>query len=1163
MSLAKPKPAFKKKLILSIDTITTPSTTNLATNKISQKSDDLNIENQKGGVKKINEGRIGAISKKLLRAFKSKRLGKDVKKMSQEDYDNEVILYNIDVEQQKQVKKVTAKKVLKELEALPFIEPLQTKQQRKEIQQKEFRLNANKKQVKQLENKFIDMRTNQRKSIEVKFNNKLSIADNLKNAINTIQNINKDQRFNLIVNGKYYALNENTKDRLFKAVEDNNIVASEEFGSDKTIAYELLQNIDKFTLEVFEKKHKNNQHNGAFFKYKNNTTFDLQKYQIFNKIINNKNDFKTADYAYTDYNVKGLYDNCLIYALRIGGLENSKLEALKLKCKVDNIPLSKLNEICLEIGIAVELTKEKYTDRNKVSEAIVEIFGDVKNDIYKIGLLDEHYFINEHTNITSFSIKNYNEIKELKDYNLISERNGKYFKKDIKRCLMSYDVIKLFLEYKETHLELITKNELNHTQLHKKVDNVVTDLDYEPVENITYREVKVGSNEKEIILNRVNIFYDFETYTDVNNKTEKIHIPYLCCYTDDNNNKMSFYGIDCGLEMLQDLSSKHKNIRLIAHNASYDIKFLYKYLFNIREISKGKQIICSKAIFNGMKILMKDSYSLISMPLKKFPKTFNIPNNVKEVISYNFYNKTDAINKKFVKISDTIEYLINEDKSVEQFKENLVKWDLIRGDLYDCVEYSKRYCEIDCFILKEGYNTFKSWMIDLVNIDIDYSLTIASLAHRYFIEQDCYEDVFELSGVCQSFIQKCVVGGRTMLADNTKRIFLEDEGRRINDFDAVSLYPSAMNRMEGFLQGLPKVITNLDYENLKLTDGYFVEIKITKVGIKKHFPLASYIREDGVRHWTNDLEGQIINIDKVALEDLIRFQSVEFEIVKGYYFDEGFNPKIKDVIKTLFEERKKLKANKNGAEIVYKLIMNSGYGKSIMKEVDSEIKYFNSKAELDVYVSRNYNWVSTWEQLDNSNTYKVKIVKAVNTHFNIAQVGVSILSWSKRIMNEVICLADDINIPIYYQDTDSLHIDDKNIDLLASQFKEKYNRELIGTELGQFHSDFDMEGCKNVIAVSSVFLGKKCYIDKLQGEDIITGEIKNDYHIRLKGVPTDCIKWTAEKLKYENVFDLYVEMYKSTEVEFDLTQGLTKDNFKFNSNGTIKTLLEFKRRIKF
>ena len=37
---------------------------------------------------------------------------------------------------------------------------------------------------------------------------------------------------------------------------------------------------------------------------------------------------------------------------------------------------------------------------------------------------------------------------------------------------------------------------------------------------------------------------------------------------------------------------------------------------------------------------------------------------------------------------------------------------------------------------------------------------------------------------------------------------------KIADFDACNLYPPAMYYMDGFLEGLPKVLTNLSYEFL-------------------------------------------------------------------------------------------------------------------------------------------------------------------------------------------------------------------------------------------------------------------------------------------------------------------------------------------------------------
>ncbi len=47
-------------------------------------------------------------------------------------------------------------------------------------------------------------------------------------------------------------------------------------------------------------------------------------------------------------------------------------------------------------------------------------------------------------------------------------------------------------------------------------------------------------------------------------------------------------------------------------------------------------------------------------------------------------------------------------------------------------------------------------------------------------------------------------------------------------------------------------------------------------------------------------------------------------------------------------------------------------------------------------------------------------------------------------MNEVMCLAEDLKLKKYYQDTDSIHIKFNEVSTLSEEFKNKYNRELIG-----------------------------------------------------------------------------------------------------------------------
>ena len=1158
------KPTSKIKLIVkeTDDTNSKPKTT-IKTN--SAKIEDIIIDNQQGGKqKKIDKDRLGVVSKKKLRDFKNERLGTDIKRMNYAQYRAEVDLYNKFIDANETRKKQDKINLLN----LPYVDNVITKEERKKIQREEFLKNERIRNYKKLQRDFVNMRKNDVKNVTIKMNDKLDLYENVVTAIKLFEKMNPDLKINLKVGKITYALNANTKERLFNLLENQAVAYYVFDGSDAEIVVELT-NVEEFEIEVVDKKHKNKKDNGAFFKYINISNYDLTRYQIFNKILHDIMDMGYNELpnvldnsiTYNIVNYKNIYDNCLLYALRIGGMENEKLELLKLRCRVNNIPVCKFDEICEELQICIKLTKPKYA--NNFDESITETYGNEINKIYHIGLLEEHYFIIEPTNITSFSIENYEEIKEHKHFNLIYRKKGKYYEINKTRCISSYDVIRLILKNKFVFLKPINKLDVTHTQLHKGLLNEITNLDYEPMININYREIKYDDDRFKKEDKYINIFYDFESYTKIKDD-EKLHIPYLCVYiTDDSDELFVFYGEDCGYHMLNQLSKKYSHIRLIAHNASYDNRFLYKYISNINEIEKGKNILSSKSIFKNMKIVMKDSYAMMPEKLSNFVEMFKMKNMIKEVISYNFYNETNAIEKVYVKIDEFIKYLLDENKDVNKFLENIKKWNLIIDDEFNCVQYAKKYCEIDCLILKEAYNKFKIMMKNEVDINIDNKITIASLAHSYFIKNGCYEGVYEIGGIPQMFIQKCVVGGRTMTNNNEKYYIKEEDNIIINDFDAVSLYPTAMNRMEGFLKGLPKVIKNFDRTFLDKVDGYFIEIKILKVNKKRELSLMSYLNENGVRIWTNEMENKNMFVDKTGLEDLIEFHKIEFEIIRGYYFDEGFNVKIKEEIKKIFDLRLHYKKLNNPTQTIYKLIMNSGYGKSIMKEIETETRYFNKKEDVDIYISRNYNWIQEIIKLDDCNTYKVKTIKAISNHFNIAQVGVCILSMSKRIMNEVICLAEDNKLKIYYQDTDSIHIEDDNIQKLRYAFNKKYDKELIGKNMGQFHSDFNINNCKNIVSVASVFLGKKCYINKLRGIDNNTNEIVYDYHIRCKGVDNDTILWTTKKLKYKNVFDLYVDMYKGKSIDFDLTQEGKKSKFKYNKDATIKTLKDFTRTIKF
>ena len=140
-----------------------------------------------------------------------------------------------------------------------------------------------------------------------------------------------------------------------------------------------------------------------------------------------------------------------------------------------------------------------------------------------------------------------------------------------------------------------------------------------------------------------------------------------------------------------------------------------------------------------------------------------------------------------------------------------------------------------------------------------------------------------------------------------------------------------------------------------------------------------------------------------------------------------------------------------------------------------------------------------------------------------------------------------------------MHIRHKDIEVLAQKYKEMYDRELIGKGMGQFHTDFDSDILKGDIhAVESIFLGKKCYIDKLVGDE----EGVYDYHMRMKGIPNGSIKYKA-KVEGRTVMDIYKSLYAGNPETFDLCCQGDKISFEYNKDYTISTRQKFERTLQF
>jgi len=953
-----------------------------------------------------------------------------------------------------------------------------------------------------------------------------------------LRNLDTKQKIILEVNGTYYVIRLDKINELIDNIDKFWVDEIEQEGSDARII-QSVKELNKITLS--RPKSLGKDHNeGAFFPYYNKTEIDLTDFQIFK----NKQE--------SNYD-----ENCFVFAIRQSKvLTEEEMSMLKNMCIGLYIPTNKISKICEKFNLYIRVKHlGHHTTKN---------YGKSSGREIVLGLIDKHYFIVKKIPYTLYSIKHYEEIIDEENWNEIYIKR-KYYEKDNKRFTDSWEAIKYMHLEADDYLRPIPYEDITGTQYYKEAKEIL-DLKYhkDAVRENKIKEIKDKSENAKIV------YFDFETITN-----EEIHKPYMVASSETE----TFYGEKCGLYLLRKLYEKFNGSKLIliAHNAGYDFRFLQQHLNMTSLCERGHNLLEGKGMFyyskgKSIEVILKDSYSVITMPLKMFGKCFNLKQE-KEIIPYNLYTRVNIdiryIDFNTCKIAcdmqvrcDNIDRIPTEKDYTDyfyKFLENASKWNCIYQGFVDIIEYSKIYCEKDVEVLKLGYEKFGTMLKENCDLNVIDFMSSAQLAHQYMLNKKVFDDVCEVSSTPRDYIMKCMVGGRTMCANNKKHHIKA----RIQDFDAVSLYPSAMYRLGGYLKGKPKVLTELNYDFLKKCDGYFIQIRVKKVNKNFAFPLMSYINDDGVRIFTNEPKENLY-VCKIQLEDLIEFHNIEFEIIDGYYYDEGRNNNLRDVIDFVFNERLKMKKQKNPLQEIYKLIMNSAYGKTLQKSHPEQVEFKNEN-DIDKFIDKNYNYIKSYQELYSKGSFKkyiVKMEKGIEEHFNNAPAGVEVLAMSKRIMNEVMCLAEDNGLEIYYQDTDSMHIKECDIKTLAEKYEQLYHRELIGKNMGQFHSDFDSDVIKEDIhATESIFLGKKCYIDKLEGKDE-NGNAVVDYHIRMKGVSNNAIKHKA-KIEKRNFIEIYKSLLDCNKELFDLCCGGEKINFEYNSNYTITTKKEFNRVLSF
>ena len=176
----------------------------------------------------------------------------------------------------------------------------------------------------------------------------------------------------------------------------------------------------------------------------------------------------------------------------------------------------------------------------------------------------------------------------------------------------------------------------------------------------------------------------------------------------------------------------------------------------------------------------------------------------------------------------------------------------------------------------------------------------------------------------------------------------------------------------------------------------------------------------------------------------MKFQDVKFNIIRGYYYKGERDYSIQETVKKLFRMRYELQnekqpdgsIKKNPLESIIKLLLNSLYGKSIQKTIKKQ-KHYKSKSDLNKFCIKNYNKLVRTQEL-RDDLYEVITRQDIDNQFNLVQLGVNILSTNKRIMNEVMCLANNLNIRTFYQHTVSMHKEFDGYNPVTKKFERNY-----------------------------------------------------------------------------------------------------------------------------
>ncbi len=449
-----------------------------------------------------------------------------------------------------------------------------------------------------------------------------------------------------------------------------------------------------------------------------------------------------------------------------------------------------------------------------------------------------------------------------------------------------------------------------------------------------------------------------------------------------------FYDKEKAIDFI--LSRRFRNHLIVATNLGFDITGLFwetKYWNKFNNLSRGGNIILSEYDLgnNNGKIKFIDTFNYVKFGVSQLAEIVGL----KKLDKPSFWKTQDLNGKTF--------YKAIKPKTWQEKNELMI------------------YNQMDCKVTYEFMKFFQKVLNDTGgNLKITIGSCAMDLFRRKFLKTDLIKEKYIIKNDedITNLIFDSYYGGRT-------ETYARGKIKNLNYYDVNSLYPFSMKKQIPLPQSVrkPNFFSIQNIKNYEGVSQVIIEspnensknLKNTKV---LKYPLLPF-RSKKLLFALGSFMGSYTHLElRKALELGYKIKQITSQIIYTQTIDlfSGY-------VDTLYNKRLKYQEDKNSAQLIVKLLMNSLYGKWGQRSVENykvvDIDYL-SEADKDLYV---YNAKGKYitSDIEHNRFYIYRSKEEKHTNFTFPIIASYITSYARLQMYDLICEND-----AYYCDTDSL-----------------------------------------------------------------------------------------------------------------------------------------------